>query len=379
MWLDKFCVQPENIPESLACLPCYIAGCHITLVLGGPSYLDRLWCVVEVSCGACSARAARQPPRCAERLAHAQRSSWLACSPLSAPFASQLFVFHEMGGTHNQLKVLLPPNVKLEYEAFDVLRAKCSSTADRKRLLSIIESGTGTFDRFNSRLRVIIGEAQANALQLQAEETARKQRLSLAQLPWASRALRLTASPSTDRKHEPMAGLAPAEGGGIARDERRSDGSRGTLGSFGNSSASGSRAFWERQRASSQWGDAPHTLSAEAGARGHTSLSELPRSFSARMAARMWPAKGRSCTRAASNSSASWSENTQPPFSTAISRSVLPPVLTRLSAHLNTQYEARNSLDSHALPSPTAADLESRAMARTARSVSGEALQVMPV
>ena len=49
IWLDKACIAQDNINESLACLPCFLAGCRKLLVIAGESYTTRLWCVMEVS------------------------------------------------------------------------------------------------------------------------------------------------------------------------------------------------------------------------------------------------------------------------------------------------------------------------------------------
>ena len=49
LWIDKYCIDQNNIAESLACLPCFLAGCRKLLVIAGESYTTRLWCVMEVS------------------------------------------------------------------------------------------------------------------------------------------------------------------------------------------------------------------------------------------------------------------------------------------------------------------------------------------
>ncbi len=48
IWLDKACLDQGKIDESLACLPVFMSGCHELLVLAGPSYVHRLWCVIEL-------------------------------------------------------------------------------------------------------------------------------------------------------------------------------------------------------------------------------------------------------------------------------------------------------------------------------------------
>ena len=50
------CINQEHIEASLAGLPAYLSGCCFLLVLAGPSYLRRLWCVVEARLLACGLR-----------------------------------------------------------------------------------------------------------------------------------------------------------------------------------------------------------------------------------------------------------------------------------------------------------------------------------
>ena len=48
IWLDKACIDQNNIQQSLACLPIFLAGCQTLLVVAGPTYCSRLWCVMEL-------------------------------------------------------------------------------------------------------------------------------------------------------------------------------------------------------------------------------------------------------------------------------------------------------------------------------------------
>ena len=42
------CIDQDNIPEGLMCLPVYLAFCNSLLVLAGSTYRWRLWCVMEL-------------------------------------------------------------------------------------------------------------------------------------------------------------------------------------------------------------------------------------------------------------------------------------------------------------------------------------------
>ena len=48
MLQDKACIDQGNIQQSLACLPVFLAGCQTLLVVAGPTYCSRLWCVMEL-------------------------------------------------------------------------------------------------------------------------------------------------------------------------------------------------------------------------------------------------------------------------------------------------------------------------------------------
>ena len=45
---DKACLDQGNIQQALACLPVFLAGCQTLLVVAGPTYCSRLWCVMEI-------------------------------------------------------------------------------------------------------------------------------------------------------------------------------------------------------------------------------------------------------------------------------------------------------------------------------------------
>ena len=127
IWLDKACIDQDDIQASLSCLPVFLAGCSTLLVLSGPTYVSRLWCVMEV------------------------------------------FTHIRMGGSVENIRVL--PLVVGESEeermhsaraileaisTFDASKAKCFIPADRQRLLAVIEMGFGTFSRFNTQVREVL-------------------------------------------------------------------------------------------------------------------------------------------------------------------------------------------------------------------------------
>ena len=115
LWLDKACIDQLRIDESLAALPVYLSGCQDLLILVGPTYTRRLWCIME------------------------------------------LFVFLQMSGSLERVTTLAMPGkeVQNELSTFDAAAAECFKAADRERLLGIIESAFGNFDAFNADVRKI--------------------------------------------------------------------------------------------------------------------------------------------------------------------------------------------------------------------------------
>merc|ERR1712113_1126369 len=48
LWFDRCCIDQSRIEIDLRCLPIFLMGCRRLLVLCGPTYLSRLWCVLEI-------------------------------------------------------------------------------------------------------------------------------------------------------------------------------------------------------------------------------------------------------------------------------------------------------------------------------------------
>jgi len=110
LWIDKYCIDQENISDSLACLPVYLAACSWLLVLCGKTYLSRLWCVVEI------------------------------------------FVFVEMGGTLENLHVSLcgdASEIDGTVRNFSTKNARCFTAADTTRLQDVVQAThAGRIDKF---------------------------------------------------------------------------------------------------------------------------------------------------------------------------------------------------------------------------------------
>ena len=113
--LDKACIDQQKIDESLAALPVYLSGCQDLLIIVGPTYTRRLWCVME------------------------------------------LFVFLQMGGELERVSALALPGKEVQHElaTFDAAAAQCFKQEDRERLLGIVEAAFGDFNAPNVKVRSI--------------------------------------------------------------------------------------------------------------------------------------------------------------------------------------------------------------------------------
>ena len=149
IWLDKACIAQDNINESLACLPCFLAGCRKLLVIAGESYTTRLWCVMEVS----------RPHR--------------LCAPpaLTHSCPLQVFTFLQMGKSTEEIEVIpigkSHVTLDLILERFREFRgeaAQCYRREDREHLLAVIESTFGDFEHFNTVVRGVFEARQRPSL-----------------------------------------------------------------------------------------------------------------------------------------------------------------------------------------------------------------------
>ena len=126
IWIDRACLDTDDINTSLACLPVFLAGCRRLLVLAGETYASRLWCAMEI------------------------------------------FVFVRMKGKHDEIDVRLivgthegaasAEKIKKRILRFDADKADCSLNEDRQRLLAAVESTYGTSKPFNKIVQNLLAE-----------------------------------------------------------------------------------------------------------------------------------------------------------------------------------------------------------------------------
>eukprot|EP00398_MALV-I-01_sp_L67-1_P000640 gene640-207_t len=121
LWLDKACIDQKEIASDLLCLPLFLAGCETLLIIAGPTYTDRLWCVMEV------------------------------------------FVFLQMGGSIHRVTVIAidvedEQEAMSSFEVADINKCKCYLESDRNKLLGIVQQGFGSFEKFNEVIRQVFQE-----------------------------------------------------------------------------------------------------------------------------------------------------------------------------------------------------------------------------
>ena len=120
VWIDKFCIDQTSIADSLMCLPVFLAGCKQLYLFCGPTFLERLWCLLEI------------------------------------------FVYLEMGGRVDDVTLVLAPPDDAYFEErfarFDVSHATCFDPVERDRLLATIEAGFGGLDQFNASLKGVVAD-----------------------------------------------------------------------------------------------------------------------------------------------------------------------------------------------------------------------------
>ena len=119
MWIDKFCIDQTNIKEDLSCLPIFLAGCNNLLILRGDTYLQRLWCIVEIYCF--------------------------------------LELQDDVTDLENTVQVLEVGSDLSPISKFDAAACGCFDPNDKVNMLSCIEAGCESIDAFNTKVSVMLG------------------------------------------------------------------------------------------------------------------------------------------------------------------------------------------------------------------------------
>jgi len=123
VWLDKCCIDQNNIESDLRCLPIFLSGCRQLVIFCGPSYLSRLWCIMELF-----------------TFVHMCREvDKIEFRP----------VLRE-GCEESDFKA-----IKASFESFDAQQCTCFLASDKQRMLNIIHAAFGGTEDFNTAVRDI--------------------------------------------------------------------------------------------------------------------------------------------------------------------------------------------------------------------------------
>jgi hypothetical protein len=131
LWLDKACINQNNISSQLLFLPIFLSGCKRLLIIAGRTYTERLWCLIEV------------------------------------------FTFLKMGGTLDRVTILHIEMSEMEasimFRDIDIVRSKCFLESDKQKLLGIVEYGFGNANLFNEVIRDMFKSRHKTVFQIKLE------------------------------------------------------------------------------------------------------------------------------------------------------------------------------------------------------------------
>jgi len=128
VWFDKCCIDQNNITADLQCLPVFLSSCRRLVVFCGPSYLSRLWCIMELFTFV-------QIGRCVESM--------------------EFRVVLRDGQEEEDLA-----SIETAFANFDAKACTCFDQKDKERMLSIIHTAFGSMEDFNEVVRLIFRKAQ---------------------------------------------------------------------------------------------------------------------------------------------------------------------------------------------------------------------------
>ena len=126
IWLDKMCIDQNDIDAALACLPVFLSGCKGMLVIAGPSYTTRLWCIMEI-------------------FTYIQMTRGIA--------DEQIAVVPIGEGTALE-------GIKESFRSFRGEKAECFKKSDKEKMLGVIEGSFGDFVYFNKAVRGVFSRAE---------------------------------------------------------------------------------------------------------------------------------------------------------------------------------------------------------------------------
>jgi hypothetical protein len=147
-----------NIDDSLMCLPVHLAACSKAVMLVGPTYLTRLWCVMEIFI----------------HIVVVNDTTRLECIPVyESTEMTDLFLASEDFDVRNVVDM---------FSAFAVSESQCYSSVTWDKLISIIEAGCGTLDSFNALVQNIELTFLASTLEAAARKSENNEIVNTAEI-----------------------------------------------------------------------------------------------------------------------------------------------------------------------------------------------------
>ena len=124
LWIDKFCIEQNNIQADLRRLPIFLAGCNIILILSGPTYTSRLWCCVEL---------------------------FVEVTMRGNDESRELPILLTLGDDENEHE-----RVRESWDKFDAAACQCFNAEDKTRMFAVIERHPGGIQGFNAGVKDMV-------------------------------------------------------------------------------------------------------------------------------------------------------------------------------------------------------------------------------
>ena len=169
LWLDKACIDQDDIDASLLGLPIYVSGCTRLLVLDGPTYSTRLWCIMEIFCFVVLGGSQNDievlplgAPTPGRKVPVASLAPGAPPSPPSPPPPTRRNASTAPTETRGATRLATPPLGYTRRGASEVARNFCARRAlcfharDRERLLGAIEAAYGDTEPFDAAVRNLL-------------------------------------------------------------------------------------------------------------------------------------------------------------------------------------------------------------------------------
>jgi len=154
VWLDALCLDVEVPQEALVCLPIFLAGSARFVALVGPTWVERLWCLVELS--AFIAMGGDEDD---------VELIFLSCDAATGVQGGGALSGHSCAaGAASTRAELIRAELRREHAAkiastlksIKVGSATCSNAADRERLISTVEAGFGSLASYDEQISSLL-------------------------------------------------------------------------------------------------------------------------------------------------------------------------------------------------------------------------------